>query len=116
MSQKVITSNKKPVQEPPLEQLEIGNALYTTRLTAKFRNRKNWERPNEKVVKAIIPGTIQKIMVEEGDRVEAGVPMLILEAMKMRNEVLAPVAGVIRTINVREGDLVPKSHLLIELD
>ena len=106
----------KPVQDPPLEQLEIGNALYYTRLTSKFRSRLNWERPNEKVVKAIIPGTIQKIMVEVGDRVEAGFPMLILEAMKMRNEVLAPVGGVIKTINVSEGDLVPKSHLLLELD
>lgn len=116
MSKKEITSKKKPVQQPPLEQLEIGNVLYTTRLTSKYRNRLKWERPNERVVTAIIPGTIQRIMVEVGDRVEAGFPMLILEAMKMRNEVLAPVGGVIRTINVKVGDLVPKSHLLVELD
>ena len=116
MSKKESTLKKKPIQEPPLEELEVGNVIYTTRLTTKFKSRLNWERPNERVVIAIIPGTIQKIMVEVGDRVEAGVPMLILEAMKMRNEVLAPVAGVIRTVNVKEGDLVPKSHLLVELD
>jgi biotin carboxyl carrier protein len=36
--------------------------------------------------------------------------------MKMRNEVLAPVAGVVRKIHVSEGEMVPKSHLLLEMD
>jgi pyruvate carboxylase subunit B len=116
MSNKENTPKKEPKKEPPLEQLEIGNVRYTTRLTEKFKSRKNWERPNERVVTAIIPGTIQRIMVKVGDKVEAGYPMLILEAMKMRNEVLAPVSGVILTVNVKEGDHVPKSHLLVELD
>ena len=116
MSKKENSSKKKTILEPPLEQLEIGNVLYTTRLTSKYKDRLIWERPNERVVTAIIPGTIQKIMVKVGDQVEAGKPMLILEAMKMRNVVLAPVGGVIRTVNVSEGDLVPKSHLLVELD
>ncbi len=116
MSNKELTSKKEPIQELPLEQLEIGSAIYATRLTSKFRNRLNWERPNERIVTAVIPGTIQRIMVKVGDEVEAGKPMLILEAMKMRNEILAPVAGVIRMINVSEGEHVPKSHLLVELD
>ena len=116
MSNKEKSSEKEPIQELPLENLEIGNAIYSTRLTSKFRNRLNWKKPDERVVTAIIPGTIQRIMVKVGDEVEAGKPMLILEAMKMRNEILAPVAGVIRTINVSEGEHVPKSHLLVELD
>ncbi len=116
MSNKDKTSKKEPLQEPPLEKLEIGNAVYTTRLTSKFRNRLNWERPDERIVTAVIPGKIQRIMVKEGDEVKAGTPMLILEAMKMRNEVLAPIGGVIRKINVSEGDQVPKFHLLVELD
>ena len=116
MSNKEQASKKKSHQEPPMETLEIGSALYTTRLTGKFKNRRNWERPNERVVTAVIPGTIQRIMVKEGDKVEAGFPMLILEAMKMRNEILAPLEGVIRRIHVKEGEHVPKSHLLVELD
>ncbi len=102
--------------DTPMETLEIGNALYSTRLTSKFKNRRNWKKPDERVVTAVIPGTIQKIMVKVGDKVEAGTPMLILEAMKMRNEILAPLDGVIRTINVSEEQHVPKSHLLVELD
>jgi biotin carboxyl carrier protein len=101
--------------ESKLENLEIGNALYVTRLTSKFKQRKNWERPNLRMVMAVIPGTIQKIMVKEGEKVEAGTPILILEAMKMRNEVLAPIDGVVRSIHVKEGEQVPKSHLLVEL-
>ena len=116
MSMKEQTAKKEGSKEAPMESLEIGNALYTTRLTSKFRNRPTWEKPNERMVTAVIPGTIQKVMVKEGDKVKAGTPMLILEAMKMRNEVLSPVEGVIRRIHVSEGEQVPKSHLLVELD
>lgn len=99
-----------------MESLEIGSATYITRLTAKFKNRELWQRPDENRVEAFIPGTIQSIMVEEGQEVKAGTPLLILEAMKMRNEVLSPLKGVIKKIYVREGEMVPKSHLLMELD
>lgn len=116
MSKKELTSENGNKGDLPLETLEIGKTLYTTRLTSKFKNRKNWKRPDEKMVVAVIPGTIQKLMVKEGEQVEAGIPMLILEAMKMRNEVLAPVTGVIRKIHVTEGEHVPKSQLLLEMD
>jgi biotin carboxyl carrier protein len=54
-------------------------------------------------------------MAREGDEVAVGTPLLILEAMKMRNEVLSTVDGVVLKIHVREGEMVPKSHLLLEL-
>ncbi|MCP4313750.1 MAG: acetyl-CoA carboxylase biotin carboxyl carrier protein subunit [Bacteroidetes bacterium] len=102
------------VQEPPMEELEVGGALYATRLTSKFRSRKMWERPDQRKVTAVIPGTIQKLMVSEGDEVVAGESMMILEAMKMRNEIKAFQQGVVKKINVKEGEQVPKSHLLLE--
>lgn len=107
-------SNVKATEETPMEQLEIGGALYETRLTNKFRNRENWFRPDERKVNAIIPGTIQRIMVREGEEVSPGTPMLILEAMKMRNEIVSPIHGIIRKIYVLEGDQVPKAQLLVE--
>jgi len=55
-------------------------------------------------------------MAKEGDKVSAGTPLLILEAMKMRNEVLSPIDGVVKKIHVKEGEMVPKSFLLIEMD
>ncbi len=102
--------------ETRMESLEIGGALYKTRLTKKFKNRENWKKHDERKVVSVIPGTIQRIMVQKGEKVQAGTPLLILEAMKMRNEVLAPVAGTITGIHVSEGEMVPKSHLLLELD
>lgn len=98
-----------------MEELEIGSALYQTRLTAKFRNRKSWKRPDERMVMAVIPGNIQKVMVKEGDTVEVGTPMLILEAMKMRNQVRSPVPGVVKKIHIKRGEMVPKGHLLVEI-
>lgn len=99
-----------------MEQLEIGNVIYETRLTSKFRNRPIWQRPDVRKVNSIIPGNIQRIMVKEGDEVSPGTPMLILEAMKMRNEILSPLQGIIKKIYVSEGDMVPKSHLMIEFE
>lgn len=116
MSNKEKSSKKNPASEPRMESLEIGGALYTTRLTSKFRNRKSWQKPDERRIVAVIPGNIQRIMAKEGDEVPAGTPLLILEAMKMRNEVLSPVDGVVRKIHVSEGEMVPKSYLLIEMD
>jgi biotin carboxyl carrier protein len=115
MSNKEKSSKKSP-PEPRMESLEIGGALYITRLTSKFRNRPIWQKPDVRKIKAVIPGNIQRIMAKEGDKVAAGTPLLILEAMKMRNEILSPMNGVIRKIHVIEGEMVSKSHLLIEMN
>jgi biotin carboxyl carrier protein len=116
MSRTAKSQKKKSVPEPPMEQLEIGSIIYQTRLTSKFRNRVTWQRPDVRKVLAIIPGNIQRIMVKEGDEVAQGTPMLILEAMKMRNEILSPFQGIIKKINVSEGEMVPKAHLLLEFE
>ena len=115
MSNKEKSSKKSSSSEPRMESLEIGGALYSTRLTTKYKNRQIWKKPDEKRIVAVIPGNIQKIMAKEGDEVSAGTPLLILEAMKMRNEILSPVNGVVLKIHVSEGEMVSKSHLLIEM-
>ena len=93
MSKQDKTDQLNVVPEPPMEELEIGGAVYMTRLTSKFKNRKQWAPTDYRKVLAVIPGTIQKIMVSEGDEVSAGDSMLILEAMKMRNEIKATHEG-----------------------
>ena len=115
MSNMEKSSKKSSSSKPRMESLEIGSNIYTTRLTAKFKNREIWVKPDEKRIEAVIPGNIQRIMAKEGDEVSAGTPLLILEAMKMRNEVLAPLTGVVRKIHVSEGEMVPRAHLLIEM-
>jgi len=97
-----------------MEELIIGSATYKTSLTSKFRNRKTWSRPDERKIEAFIPGNILKLFIKEGSEVTPGTPLLILEAMKMRNELLSPIEGTIKKIHVSEGDMVAKSQLLFE--
>lgn len=62
-----------------------------------------------------LPGQIITILVKEGDRVKKGQPLIILESMKMENEVLSPKNGVISRIHVKKGQVVLKAHLLIDI-
>ncbi len=67
------------------------------------------------VVKAPMPGMVVRIPVSQGDSVAAGGALLVLEAMKMENELKAPVAGVITGVRVTAGQAVEKGQILIEL-
>ena len=61
---------------------------------------------------AIMPGLIIKILKKEGDRVEAGETVLILEAMKMQNDLHAKTAGMIKQLKVKQGDNVEMRQVL----
>ncbi len=87
---------------------------YKTNLTKKYENRKSWAAPDPKKISAHIPGTILEVKVKEGQEVKAGDNILILEAMKMKNEINAPFDGVISKVHVEPGEKVPKNHLMIE--
>lgn len=64
-------------------------------------------------VVAPLPGSIFKMLVKEGETVKKGDPLLILEAMKMENHVLADQAGTIQEIKVKEGDAVLQNDILL---
>lgn len=88
---------------------------YKTLLTRKYKARKRWENPNPYEIQSSIPGTIVKLIVEEGDIVKEGEPILVLEAMKMQNRIEMPFTAVIKKINVQENMKIPKDFLMIEL-
>lgn len=67
-------------------------------------------------VRAPIPGLITQVLVEAGQAVEAGQPLLVLEAMKMQNEVRAPAAGMVKTVPVQAGQTVARNDLLVEIE
>lgn len=94
--------------------LLIEDIKYRTLLTEKYKNRKPFQRKNLKELIAFIPGTIGKISVKEKSKVKAGDQLLELEAMKMKNNILSPIDGVIKKIHVRTGDRVRKEQLIIE--
>jgi biotin carboxyl carrier protein len=63
-----------------------------------------------------MPGIILSIGVKEGDEVNAGEALLVLEAMKMENEIHATRAGKIKTIHVSEGAEVQSGSKLVEFE
>ena len=73
-----------------LETFRVYIAEYKTQLTDKFRARKRWTPPNKRHVLAVIPGTILEIKAKVNQKVNAGETLLILEAMKMANNIVMP--------------------------
>jgi biotin carboxyl carrier protein len=67
-------------------------------------------------IKAPMPGLIMHILVEGGQEIVEGTPLLVLSAMKMENQILAQGAGTIKSIEVKVGDTVDKGQLIIEMD
>lgn len=89
---------------------------YKTLLTKKYQNRKQWSNPSPYEIQSIIPGTILAIFVKEGELVNEGAPLLILEAMKMQNRIEMPFTARIKKINVEIGARIPREMLMIELE
>ena len=67
-------------------------------------------------VAAIMPGAILKVLVAEGDQVVEGQVVVILEAMKMENEIHAHRTGVIKKVTVKPGDSVENGQVLVEIE
>ena len=60
-----------------------------------------------------MPGKVIAVLVSEGDSVERGQGLVIVEAMKMENEVRSPIAGVVKEIKVKPGDAVEGGAVLV---
>lgn len=69
-----------------------------------------------KEVKAPMPGLVLDISVQEGDELEEGQRILILEAMKMENSIIMHTKGRVKTVRVKKGQAVEKNQVLIELE
>ena len=67
-------------------------------------------------IKAPMPGLVLDIKVNEGDAIEKGDTVLVLEAMKMENIIKSPGAGTVKKVHVESGKAVEKNELLLELD
>ncbi len=115
-SKKENSPEKEVVKKPRLKSLNIDGTKYKTNFTKSFEERKAYSPYNEKKITAFIPGSIVKINVKKGQKIRAGSKLLILEAMKMKNRIIAPVNGIIKKILVKEGENVSKNQLLIELE
>ena len=71
---------------------------------------------NQGSIKTTMPGRVVRALVKEGESVTAGQPVLVIEAMKMENELKAPRAGTIRRVAVQPGALVEAGTVLVEIE
>jgi 3-methylcrotonyl-CoA carboxylase alpha subunit len=67
------------------------------------------------MLSAPMPGLVRKVLVQVGEAVEAGQPLIVLEAMKTEQTLRAPYAGVVRALTCREGEVVQEGTLLVEI-
>jgi biotin carboxyl carrier protein len=67
-------------------------------------------------IEAPMPGKIIDIMVEEGGEVKEGEPIIILEAMKMQNEINSHITGIVKSVSVKKNETVMKDDVLIEIE
>ncbi|MBS4211985.1 pyruvate carboxylase [Neobacillus rhizophilus] len=84
-------------------------------IKAKVVSRLKGDPKNENHISASMPGTVIKVLVEKGEKVERGDHLMITEAMKMETTVQAPFSGVVKDIYALNGDSIQTSDLLIEL-
>ncbi len=89
---------------------KFDGETYTVETSARGR-----ARHREHSMSAPMPGVILKILTEVGQQVTRGMPLVILEAMKMEHVIAAPSDGTVVAINCREGELVQPGTDLIEL-
>lgn len=73
-------------------------------------------RPGEQRVKAPMPGRILRVLVKPGDEVTHRQGLVVIEAMKMENELTAPKAGTVKEVSVTEGISVEAGRLLVVIE
>jgi pyruvate carboxylase len=71
---------------------------------------------NEKEIASNIPGTICKILVSDGEKVEEKQEIVVIEAMKMETSIIAPCCGKIKGIMATEGDQVVSGQLIMQIE
>ena len=98
------------------DKLVIDDTVYETRLTKKFLARKKYVPQDPDKIYAFIPGTIRDIFIQPGQQVSQGDPLLILEAMKMKNEIQASRNGIIKAVLAVKDQRVAKNELLLEFE
>jgi biotin carboxyl carrier protein len=105
----------RKTQKPEYARLVVDDAEYETLLNKMHLGRKPYQPRDPKKITSFMPGNIQEVFVKKGEVVEEGSRLCILEAMKMKNVLIAPAGGTVKKVHVKVGDKVPKNFVLVEL-
>ena len=109
---KISEREEKLKQDVKEEELEKSISESVTKVS-KEKEQKTSEKIHE--VKAPMAGTVLKILVKVGQRVEIGDPLIIFEAMKMENELQSEYSGIVKEILIKEGDDIETGQILMRI-
>jgi biotin carboxyl carrier protein len=115
-NEQIPSNDDKAMRKTRFRTLVIEGTRFRTNLTTKYENRGKWVEQDENKIISIIPGTIVTVFVRKGQKVKEGESLLVLESMKMQNQICAPHNGVIKSIKVAAGQVIPKGYTMIELE
>lgn len=96
-----------------LESITVGGSEGATIPSSSGSKRPRATDPGH--VTTSMPGTVVEVLVNVGDSVKAGDPVLVAEAMKMETEIQSPIDGTVKAIHVAKGDTVNPDEILIEI-
>jgi glutaconyl-CoA/methylmalonyl-CoA decarboxylase subunit gamma len=96
--------------------ITIDDTEYETKVTTKFQRRKPYAAADPKKILCLMPGIVQKIYVVPGQQVARGNKLLIVESMKMKNDIVAMSDGIVKQIPVTLGVMVVRGQVLVEFD
>jgi len=94
----------------------MRSVTLLTPLDLALRDREEVGGAGAGTLRAPMPGRVVKVLVAEGQAVQKGDGIVVVEAMKMQNELAAPRDGVVKTVRVREGDSVERGAELVTLE
>ena len=106
-------------REGSAHEISLGGATVHVEMIdplAARRKRRDDEMGGGGVIKALMPGRVVRLLVAQGDTVSKGTGLLILEAMKMENEIQAQTAGVVDKIFVEPGQTVEAGAELLHIE
>ncbi len=103
------------------EKISVGGEEYNIEIIDEkikdlIKSGKGFDHKKEVVIKAPMPGLIVEVEVNPGDKVKPGQGLIIVEAMKMQNEMKTPKDGVVKQINVKKGQTVNSGDTLIIIE
>jgi biotin carboxyl carrier protein len=93
--------------------IALGGECFTFDLSAETKSKRVAGAHGNPETRAPMPGKVLQVSAEVGREVKPGDPLLILEAMKMENVLSAEIAGSVKEVHVRVGDMVEPGKLLV---
>lgn len=99
--------------------VKVGNNIYPMQMSDKFDellNKLGLDNLNSTKIaelKAPMPGLVLRVLASEGDKIEKGGNLLVLEAMKMENIIKAPADVTVKSVKISAGDKVEKNQILL---